>query len=46
MKGKDESGNDLKDKRENVEKFWLVDDMFTFENVGFTKTAYVDASGK
>jgi len=38
MRGKDDEGNDLKDKVESIEKFWLVVDMFTFDNVGFTKT--------
>lgn len=38
MKGKDEAGNSLNDKTECIEKFWLVVDMFTFENVGFTNT--------
>ena len=38
MKGKDEQGNSLVDQVENLEKFWLVVDMWTFDNVGFTKT--------
>lgn len=38
MKSRDEAGNSLHGKTECIEEFWLVIDMLTFENVGFTKT--------
>ena len=38
MKAKDRDGNTLNDKTEEIDKYWLVIDMMTFENVGFTKT--------
>ncbi|XP_057292059.1 guanine nucleotide exchange factor MSS4-like [Hydractinia symbiolongicarpus] len=38
MKSKDKDGNSLNDKLENTSRYWLVEDMMTFENVGFSKT--------
>merc|ERR1712226_1130431 len=38
MKAKDKDGKSLNDKTEELNRFWLVIDMMTFENVGFTKT--------
>ena len=38
MKSKDKDGKSLNDKTEEIEKFWLVIGMMTFENVGFTRT--------
>ena len=38
MKAKDKDGNNMNDQVENLNKYWLVGDMMTFENVGFLKT--------
>ena len=38
MKSKDEKGKDITNEKEEIKEYWLVHDMMTFENVGFTKT--------
>ena len=38
MKAKDKDGKSLNNKTEEVNQFWLVLGMMTFENVGFTRT--------
>ncbi|CAN8000425.1 unnamed protein product [Ixodes pacificus] len=35
---KDDSAQDPKDNAENVTDFWCVEDIYTFENIGFSNT--------